>query len=383
MLFVFGHSKEAGDIMKNSQKRLLVIGTSILLIGIVTSIGVIIAFKSYFGSSDEDIVRYVQKKHNVNSEVLISPEQYDAGSLNLSDAEVVTLDEDRIEFSVQVNNLHHIESDNYDKKKKSHDANKKLLTSKPIQRLKNNGFRDFTFDPNQKSVDFFMNLPENMNFTDEEAFKLVYEAFPDMKSLQETARKSGNKVKVVSISGILVDITDTYDSIDDMKTHIKDKNPESFETYLSQDEIGAVDSIKSDLQAVGFDTERPTEEVLKCGDYSDDGKCVGIVYHLYTFGVEGAPKDSPIQYDNVKELERLQKALLSLQSSDVPIRRVILHSLYAPKTAFYQNLPAAEVKEIEGTEDDAFETVTAEISIMHQQFDDLSTIQFDYNEPKD
>ncbi len=47
--------------MKNLQKRLLVIGTSVLLIGIVTSIGVIIALKSYFGSSDEDIVRYVQK----------------------------------------------------------------------------------------------------------------------------------------------------------------------------------------------------------------------------------------------------------------------------------------------------------------------------------
>lgn len=319
----------------------------------------------------------------MNSEVLISPEQYDAGSLNLSDAEVVTLDEDRIKFSVQVNNLHHIESDNYDKKKKSYDANKQLLTSKPIQHLKNNGFRNFTFETNQKAVDFFMELPENMNFTDEEAFKLVYEAFPDMNSLQETARKSGNNVKVVSISGILVDITDTYDNIDDMKSHIKDKNPETFETYLSQDEIGAVDSIKSDLQTEGFDTERPTDEVLKCGDYLDDGKCAGIVYHLYTFGIEGAPKDSPIQYDNVKDLERLQKALLALQSIDVPIRRVILHSLYAPKTAFYQDLPVAEVKEIEGTGDDAFETVTAEIPIMHQQFDDLSTIRFDYNEPKD
>ncbi|MBB4823296.1 hypothetical protein HNO89_000516 [Sporosarcina luteola] len=113
--------------MKKDIMEILGILTGIFFVTIaIIVVGVWMLFNrigNYVGHAEEDQIRYVEKYHGIQVEVIDNPgrEPSSFGGMIFEDATVRTLDTEQVTIEITINVSGHISGDDYEEAKRRHD----------------------------------------------------------------------------------------------------------------------------------------------------------------------------------------------------------------------------------------------------------------------
>src|SRR5699024_6065967 len=190
------------------------------------------SFENIFdtGYTHEEIKKYVQDEHGLEVEI-IENEGKDPNmkGLGYHDAVVESVENDPIEFNVNINFLGNITDDNYKTKKKERELNLAFKDSKSYQQLKQ-------LDYQEVSVEYNKDGPE---------YKFTYEHETKMKINEE-------EINIALVGENELDLQEKYNSWQSLGDHLASENVETFSSPFIDDAIERVEKIEQDLKEIGM-----------------------------------------------------------------------------------------------------------------------------------
>ncbi|WP_397536525.1 hypothetical protein [Rummeliibacillus pycnus] len=315
------------------------LSTTILLISLVF-LGINVV-KDRFGSSDRELIHYVKDRYGVNVEIVSNTGRIPgSGGLMFEDARVRTLDKDQLEFDIHINLTNMITGDTYKQVKKKHDLYEKYRSSDIFQKLKTIGFKDIEFGIEADDPPLSLSLPDGMDLADTRNFAMLFEALPLLKQLkEETAKEENYVLNRVSIDAAILDLNKQYKSSEDLGNQLAVSNVEEFSYQFDGISEQELKKIKPQLLNYGF-SKNGMLECYKMVNYHD---C-----HSYALTVQANSEDdsiSSLRYDRVKDKKIILKAIHQARELKIPVKKIIINSIYVPNKPEYQYESESKLKE--------------------------------------
>lgn len=289
------------------------------------------------GYSNEDIVEYVDEQYGIEVAVLSNPGR-NAGSkgLKVSNARVQTLDEDKLEFDIHINTFGMITGDTYEIVKMKHDLNKHYHGSHVFQLLSALGFEEISFGKEAEDPPLHLSLPEEVGMADIEAHEMMYEALPILKEIRTETAALGYEMNTVSVNGATLHVTMDYPSNEDLANKMASENIEFFTSPFIEEDWKLLEAVQETIAWLGFQENKLT---LQCEEM--------IVYtECHTYSIQLSPDDSmEMRYDSEEDKETILSAVHAIQTVDLPINHIKIHSVYTPADPLHQPYDEEELKE--------------------------------------
>ena len=348
----------------------------LLILVVLTGFWVVKEVKDYSGYSNDDLIEYVEKKHHIPIEVLSNKGRIPSsfGGLQLSDAYVRTLDGDNIDFVIHINMFGHISSDNYKKQKQRFDLNHTRDNSAALRKLITHGFQDPSFGDSEEDPAFYMSLPENLTFQDQNSFHLIYQALPMLEELRDEVIQVKYDMQNISIGGVLLDLNQSYLNAEDLRNKLASNNIEIFADYLFEEDFVLIEPILSFIEEQGFNKDRDMKNILQCYEMTIYNRCEAYSFILYTTGPSESMFENKFRYDQLEDKERLLKAIQEIQKVPIPIQKVFIEKLYVPMSSEDQHLTEEELRKRESGSHFATMKVEIPTVVKIQTLDDLNFV---------
>ena len=290
-----------------------------------------------FGYSNEDIMEYVDDQYDIEVAVLSNPGR-DAGSkgLKVNDARVQTLDEDKLEFDIHINTFGMITGDTYEIVKMKHDLNKQYRGAQLFKQLSALGFEEISFGKEAEDPPLHLSLPEEVGMADTEAHEMMYEALPILKEIRTETAALDYEMDTVSVNGATLHVTVDYQSVEDLANQLASENIDFFTYPFIEEDRKPLEPIQETIAELGF---HDNELALQCEEM--------VVYtECNTYSIQLSPVDSmELRYDSEDDKDTILSAVHEIQTIDLPINHIKIHSVYTPADPLYQLFDEEELKE--------------------------------------
>ncbi|TCS96878.1 hypothetical protein [Hazenella coriacea] len=371
------------------KKVLLSLAAIIIIIFICLAIGLTILFNEIedftnsFDTSDEALIAYAKKEHNIPIRVIENP-GVPGGELIYKDAKVVTEDGEEIHFDIYISGigpfLGRITGDNYKEAKQKLDLNRKYKGSAIFHELENLGYKNLTFGKSKKDFDFKAEI-EGMSFADQQMFNHIFRSLPSFYKLKKELHKSNYSIDEIyivtnsgtfAINGANLDLNQTYSSPEHLRNQFAQQNIDVFSSFLFEKDFSQIQSILPILQANGFNDGNKNRFRLKCYEMTTYERCDAYSFEIHTG--DQKPVRTPLRYDDPVAKAKLLKAIQSLQKVDLPIKKLEVNLVYVPEKMEKQSIPEKELKEQEHLH---FFSTTVKIKDF-RQIKTVDDIYFDY-----
>ncbi len=332
--------------------------------------------KDYSGYSDDDLIKYVEKKYDVPIEVVSNKGRIPSsfGGLQFSEAHVRTVDKERIDFVIHINLAGHISKDNYKKQKNRSDLNKIRENSTILNELKAYGFRNISFGDSEEDPAFYMDLPENLSFQDPDAFQLIYKALPELKVLQKEVLNVNYDMRTISINGVFLNLNATYKNAENVRNKLVKNNVDIFASYLIENDFALIEPLLTLIEEQGFKTDRDMKYAIKCYEMTRYDRCDAYSFILYPFEQSNHRNENKFRYDSLEDKERLLIAIQEIQKVQLPIKIVMVDSLYVPELSKNQHMTEEELMKQDGMSHFVSRKVEIQTTKKFQTVDDLNFV---------
>ncbi|MBO0994199.1 hypothetical protein [Bacillus sp. SD088] len=303
--------------------------------------------KDEYGYSNEEIIEYVEKEHDFVVEVLSNEGRDPSGKgLFVQDARVRQVDEDRLEFDIQISTFGKIEGDNYKEIKQRFDFNQAYQNSELFRDLQQLGFINPSFGKEADDPKFYIALPENRDMADQETLQMLFDAIRLVKKLQDEVSKEGYEFDEVSVHGAHLEIDAPYQSPEDLGNQLAADNISHFEYQFIEDDREQVQRILSQLQSYGFNKDNDHSR-LECYEMIEYQQC--HAYELTLHSYESAEEDHDFfRYDDENDRKHLFQAIEEINKVELPIKKIRVASVYTPENPDDQFYPEEELKVRDG-----------------------------------
>ncbi|GIN72138.1 hypothetical protein J14TS2_26130 [Bacillus sp. J14TS2] len=312
--------------------------------------------KDEYGYSNEEIIEYVEEEHGFVVEVL-SNEGRDPSSKGLvvQDARVRQVDEDQLEFDIQINTFGKIKGDNYKEIKQRFDLNLAYQNSELFHDLQQLGFTNLSFGEEADDPEFYIALPTKQYMADPETLQMLYDAIPLLKKLQAEVSKEGYEFNEVSVHGANLEIGTSYQSPEDLGNKFAADNISHFEYQFIENDREQVQEILPQLQNHGFNKDN-NDSMLTCYEMVEYQQC--HAYELTLHSYESAEDDhDSLQYDVENDRDNLFQAIEEINKVELPIKKIRVDSVYTPENPDDQVYTEEELRARDGVVQFANRTV--------------------------
>lgn len=312
--------------------------------------------KDEYGYSNEEIIEYVEEEHGFVVEVL-SNEGRDPSSKGLfvQDARVRQVDEDQLEFDIQISTFGKIKGDNYKGIKQRFDLNHAYQDSELFRNLQQLGFTNPSFGEEADDPKFYIALPEKRYMADQETLQMLFDAIPFLKKLQAEVSKEGYKFDEVSVHGANLEIDAPYQSPEDLGNQLAADNISHFEYQFIEDDREQVQEILPQLQSYGFNKD-DNHSGLECYEMVEYQQCHAYELTLHSYESVEDDHDS-LQYDDENDRDNLFQAIQEINKVELPIKKIRVDSVYTPENPDDQVHTEEELKARDGVVQFANRTV--------------------------
>ena len=356
----------------------IVIAILFLLLVLLLAIGFWVTkeAKDYTGYSNDDLIKYVEKKYDIPIEVVSNKGRIPSsfGGLEFSEAHVRTVDKEPIDFVIHINLAGHISKDNYKKQKNRFDLNRNRDHSTILNELKAHGFRNISFGDSEEDPAFHMDLPENLSIQDPDAFQLIYKALPELKLLQKEVLKTKYDMRSISIGGVLLNLNETYKNAENVRNKLVKNNVDIFASYLFESDFALIEPLLTLIEEQGFKTDRNMKYALKCYEMTRYDKCDAYSFILYPIEQSDNRNENKFRYDSLEDRERLFIAIREIQKVQLPIEKVMVDSLYVPELSKNQHKTEEELLMQDGMSRFVSRKVEIQTTKKFQAVDDLNFV---------
>lgn len=303
-------------------------------------------FDDFFdtGYTHEEIKEYVQDEHGLEVEI-IENEGKDPNmkGLGYHDAVVESVENDPIEFNVNINFLGNITDDNYKTMKKERELDLAFKDSKSYQQLKELDFQEVSVAYNKvgPELKFTYELEPKMKITDDETIQMLYEALPHLKTWVE--EQSDVEIDTVLVGEIELDLQEKYNSWQSLGDHLASENVETFSSPFIDDAKERVEKIEQDLKEIGM-----KNVFLECDKMKVRDECAAYELTLgKAISDDQNENDEKFKYDSEDDKENIFQAIEMTKEVNLPIEKVKIKRVYSPNDPEDQAYSQEELEERE------------------------------------
>jgi len=317
-------------------------------------------FDDFFdtGYTHEEIKEYVQDEHGLEVEI-IENEGKDPNmkGLGYHDAVVESVENDPIEFNVNINFLGNITDDNYKTMKKERELDLAFKDSKSYQQLKELDFQEVSVAYNKvgPELKFTYELEPKMKITDDETIQMLYEALPHLKTWEQ--EQSDVEINTALVGEIELDLQEKYNSWQSLGDHLASENAETFSSPFIDDAKERVEKIEQDLKEIGM-----KNDFLECDKMKVRDECAAYTLVLNKNLTKEEQDDrfsgEKFEYDSEDDKENIVQAIELTREVNLPIEKVKIKRLYSPNDTENQSYSREELEEREDYVGYANRTVT-------------------------
>lgn len=345
--------------------------------------------ESFFDSfvsahTDEDIVSYVKKEHDMDVDVIdnYGPENLKSGSGGSARVET----NDGVEFDVFINTFGAITGDNYEYLLAIPHIKSTIEDSEEVDEIIASGIDDVTLltDDESKKLDIILKNSEPFRAVDEQFLEQIFMAYNIVKSWKDMI-KSEHDLMIGTLeisyeqdsddgsapSRLFVSMDEDFRTIEELEQYLVQRNSRVFtETFLEND-MKQLDEIRDQMPEM-FDFVADNNE-MECIQFASFDTC--DTYRL----IVGLHEDEDFEafqqfrYDNEQVIDDLFEITQLIQTLDLPQIELIVEDLYAPEDLGKQNY--SEEQLIDKNPDEQFSYLTVEV-VDAQQVTSVDQIEF-------
>lgn len=343
---------------------IIIIGVSVLIINMLFST-VTSGFKNTFSPilsahSNEDIIKYMKDKHNIEVRVIDNKGPKNIKTGDKGGAVVETNNENKVKFDVFINSFGAISGDNYEYNKAVKMLDHHFQQSDDLKQLQKNGYLYAYFDAIIRSKEFVVHfklvIPDDLTFYDQKALALFNTAITTMKKWQEISSEYDLLLEEITVmydksnlafDHILINLNESYDSIDELGLNIASNNIETFEEQFIYEDHKKIENITNPLNNVALQKRPINKTYLTCNQLIAIDQCGSYsvsLTHMDRINGNNAPE---FRYDNLEIRENLFTMIQLLKEVDLPIDKVIVNHLYVPRDLDHQVHSEEELEQLD------------------------------------
>jgi hypothetical protein len=308
-----------------------------------------------FGYSNEKILTYIKEKHGIEVTVIREAEP-NKGVPGFEDARVRTTDGTDLEFDVNINMFGKISGDNYENVKKRYELDQKYADSRFFKELRELGFTQITFGHKPEDPPLYLELPEDRKLADSDTFRMLYEALPVLKNLQNDLSENGTDyyIDTISVNGAALSLYGDYESPEDLGNQWAADNIDLFDDSFIEQDIAKAANILPALKSLGFNPESSKPE-LECVEMIQYNRCHAYSMTLLTEDQYGSGMQ--LRYDRTEDKEKIFAAIQIIRAVDLPIEKIAIDHVYVPDDPKQQLHSEEELKQRGEQVNFAYQTV--------------------------
>lgn len=345
--------------------------------------------ESFFDSfvsahTDEDIVSYVKKEHDMDVDVIdnYGPENLKSGSGGSARVET----NDGVEFDVFINTFGAITGDNYEYLLAIPHIKSTIEDSEEVDEIIASGIEDVTLltDDESKKLDVLLKNSEPFHAVDEQFLEQIFMAYNIVKSWKDMI-KSEHDLMIGTLeisyeqdsddgsapSRLFVSMDEDFRTIEELEQYLVQRNSRVFTEAFLENDMKQLDKIRNQMPEM-FDFVADNNE-MECTQFASFDTC--DTYRL----IVGLHEDEDFEafqqfrYDNEQVIDDLFEITQLIQTLDLPQIELIVEDLYAPDDLGKQNY--SEEQLLDKNPDEQFSYLTVEV-VDAQQVTSVDQIEF-------